>query len=126
MRAGTATSGQPCSIVNGTFLEVSPEKGSPIHGMPAGAQNAVNKVQKGIGLAQSVANGDAAGAIQNAADMFPGDGPIQSSLQGVAALTKGDFKGALKSAVGLASLIPGGSVIEEALGAAGKLLSIFG
>jgi len=95
-------------------------------GMPAGAQNAVNKVQKGIGLAQAVANGDAAGAIQNAADMFPGDGPIQSSLQGVAALTKGDFKGALKSAVGLASLIPGGSVIKEALGAAGKLLSIFG
>ena len=95
-------------------------------GMPAGAQNAVNKVQKGIGLAQAVANGDAAGAIQNAADMFPGDGPIQSSLQGVAALTKGDFKGALKSAVGLASLIPGGSVIKEALGAAGKLLSLFG
>ncbi len=95
-------------------------------GMPAGAQNAVHKVQKGIGLAQAVANGDAAGAIQNAADMFPGDGPIQSSLQGVAALTKGDFKGALKSAVGLASLIPGGSVIKEALGAAGKLLSIFG
>jgi hypothetical protein len=95
-------------------------------GMPGGAQNAINKVQKGIGLAQAVANGDAAGAIQNAADMFPGDGPIQSSLQGVAALTKGDFKGAMKSAIGLASLIPGGSVIKEALGAAGKLLSIFG
>lgn len=96
-------------------------------GMPAGAQNAINKVQKGIGLAQAVANGDAAGAIQNAADMFPGDGPIQSSLQGVAALTKGDFKGALKSAMGLASLIPGGSVIKEGLGLAGKLLGgIFG
>lgn len=95
-------------------------------GMPAGAQNAMNKVQKGVGLAQAVANGDAAGAVQNAADMFPGDGPIQSSLQGVAALTKGDFKGALKSAMGLASLIPGGSVIKEGLGLAGKLLSIFG
>jgi hypothetical protein len=95
-------------------------------GLPAGAQNAMNKVQKGIGLAQAVANGDAAGAIQNAADMFPGDGPIQSSLQGVAALTKGDFKGALKSAMGLASLIPGGSIIKEGLGVAGKLLSLFG
>ncbi|HEX8795521.1 MAG TPA: hypothetical protein VF765_31440 [Polyangiaceae bacterium] len=95
-------------------------------GMPAGAQNAMNKAQKGIGLAQAVANGDATGAIQNAADMFPGDGPIQSSLQGVAALTKGDFKGALKSAMGLASLIPGGSVIKEGLGVAGKLLSLFG
>lgn len=95
-------------------------------GMPAGAQNAMNKAQKGVGLAQAVANGDAAGAVQNAADMFPGDGPIQSSLQGVAALTKGDFKGALKSAMGLASLIPGGSVIKEGLGVAGKLLSIFG
>lgn len=96
-------------------------------GLPAGAQNGLNKVQKGIGLAQAVANGDASGAIQNAADMFPGDGPIQSSLQGVAALTKGDFKGALKSAMGLASLIPGGSVIKEGLGLAGKLLGgIFG
>lgn len=95
-------------------------------GLPAGAQKAMNKVQKGIGLAQAVANGDATGAIQNAADMFPGDGPIKSSLQGVAALTKGDFKGALKSAMGLASLIPGGSIIKEGLGVAGKLLSIFG
>jgi hypothetical protein len=95
-------------------------------GLPAGAKNTVNQVQMGIGLAQSVASGDAAGAIQNAADMFPGDGPIQSSLQGVAALTKGDFKGALKSAKGLASLVPGGSVIKEGLDLAGKLLSIFG
>lgn len=107
--------------------------GSGGPGLPAGAQNAVNgvqngvnKVQKGIGVASAIANGDAAGAIQGAADMFPGDGPIQSSLQGVAALTKGDFKGALKSAVGLASLIPGGSLIKEGLGLAGKLLGLFG
>jgi len=94
--------------------------------VPGGVQNGVNKVQAGIGLANAVANGDAAGAIQNAADMFPGDGPIQSSLQGVAALTKGDYKGALKSALGLASLIPGGSLIKEGLGLAGKLLGLFG
>jgi len=91
-----------------------------------GVQNGINKVQQGIGVANAIANGDAAGAIQGAADMFPGDGPIQNSLQGVAALTKGDFKGALKSAVGLASLIPGGSLIKEGLGLAGKLLGLFG
>jgi hypothetical protein len=91
-----------------------------------GVQNGINKVQQGIGVANAIANGDAAGAIQGAADMVPGDGPIQNSLQGVAALTKGDFKGALKSAVGLASLIPGGSLIKEGLGLAGKLLGLFG
>lgn len=94
--------------------------------LPGNVQNGVNKVQAGIATASAIANGDAAGAIQGAADMFPGDGPIQSSLQGVAALTKGDYKGALKSALGLASLIPGGSLIKEGLGLAGKLLGIFG
>jgi hypothetical protein len=94
--------------------------------IPGNVQNGINKVQKGIGVATALANGDAAGAIQGAADMFPGDGPIQNSLQGVAALTKGDFKGALKSALGLASLIPGGSLIKEGLGLAGKLLGLFG
>jgi hypothetical protein len=97
-----------------------------VQGTVNGVENGINKVQQGVGVANAVANGDAAGAIQGAADMFPGDGPIQSSLQGVAALTKGDFKGALKSAVGLASLIPGGSLIKEGLGLAGKLLGIFG
>jgi hypothetical protein len=85
-----------------------------------------NKVAAGLAVAGAAANGDAAGALQAAADMFPGDGPIQASLQGVAALTKGDFKGALKSAVGLASLIPGGSLVKEGLRAAGKLLGLFG
>jgi len=94
--------------------------------VPGGVQNGINKVQQGIGVASALANGDAAGAIQGAADMFPGDGPIQNSLQGVAALTKGDYKGALKSALGLASLIPGGSLIKEGLGLAGKLLGLFG
>jgi hypothetical protein len=94
--------------------------------LPGNVQNGVNKVQAGIATATAIANGDAAGAIQGAADMFPGDGPIQSSLQGVAALTKGDYKGALKSALGLASLIPGGSLIKEGLGVAGKLLGLFG
>lgn len=94
--------------------------------IPGNVQNGINKVQQGIGVAGAIANGDAAGALQGAADMFPGDGPIQNSLQGVAALTKGDFKGALKSALGLASLIPGGSLIKEGLGVAGKLLGLFG
>ena len=94
--------------------------------LPGNVQNGVNKVQAGIATATAIANGDAAGAIQGAADMFPGDGPIQSSLQGVAALTKGDYKGALKSALGLASHIPGGSLIKEGLGVAGKLLGLFG
>ncbi len=94
--------------------------------LPGNVQNGINKVQSGIGLANAVANGDAVGAIQNAADLMPGDGPIQSSLQGVAALTKGDFKGALKAATGLASLIPGGALIKEGLGVAGKLLGLIG
>ena len=85
----------------------------------------VNKVEKGMAVAQALASGDAVGALQNAADMFPGDGPIQSSLQGVAALTKGDYKSALKSAVGLASLIPGGALVKEGLRFAGKLLGLF-
>jgi hypothetical protein len=95
-------------------------------GVPGNVQDGVNRVKAGVGMASAIASGDAVGAIQNAADMLPGDGPIQSSLQGVAALTKGDFKGALKSAVGLASLIPGGSLIKEGLGIAGKLLGLFG
>jgi hypothetical protein len=94
--------------------------------VPGNVQNGINKVQQGIGVANSIANGDAAGALQGAADMLPGDGPIQASLQGVAALSKGDVKGALKSAVGLASLLPGGALIKEGLGLAGKLLGLFG
>lgn len=93
--------------------------------LPGGAANGVNKVQKGMAVAQALASGDAAGALQGAADMFPGDGPIQSSLQGIAALTKGDYKGALKSAVGLANLIPGGALVKEGLRFAGKLLGLF-
>lgn len=100
--------------------------GGPSVALPSGVQNGIGKVSQGIGIANALASGDAAGAIQGAADMFPGDGPIQSSLQGIAALTKGDVKGALKSALGLASLIPGGSLIKEGLGLAGKLLGLFG
>ena len=92
----------------------------------AGVKGGIDKVQKGLGVAQAAAHGDVSGALQGAADMFPGDGPIQASLQGIAALSKGDVKGALKSALGLASLIPGGSLIKEGLGVAGKLLGLFG
>jgi hypothetical protein len=125
---GDDSSGDSSGASSGSSGSGSPggaaAPGTP--GLPAGAQNAAAKIQKGIGVANAVANGDVSGALQGAADMFPGDGPIASSLQGVAALSKGDYKGALKSAVGLAGLVPGGAMIKEGLGAATKLLNLFG
>jgi hypothetical protein len=91
-----------------------------------GAQKGANAVQGGVAVASAMAKGDTAGALQGAADMFPGDGPIQNSLQGVAALMKKDYKGALKSAIGLAGLLPGGALIKQGLGMASKILNLFG
>jgi hypothetical protein len=54
--------------------------------------------------AAAVANGDAAGALDAAADLVPADSPVRQSLKGVSALMKGDTKGALKAALALAPL----------------------
>jgi hypothetical protein len=56
-----------------------------------------------------------------AADVSP-DGPLKESLQGLAALNRGDTRTAFKSALNLASHAPGGSTIKSGILLAGKLL----
>ena len=70
--------------------------------LPGAVAGGASVAGKGLGVAEAMGKGDAPGVLQGAADLVPGDGPIQSSLQGVAALSKGDYKGALKAAIGLA------------------------
>ncbi len=48
-----------------------------------------------------------------------GDGSIQSSLKGVAALAKGDPKGAITAAI---SLVPGGGILKAGLSSVSKMV----
>ena len=50
--------------------------------------------------------------------MFPADGTVRSSLEGISALSKGDAKGALKAAIGFVP-VPG---LKDGLALASKLL----
>lgn len=61
-------------------------------------------------------NGD--DALDAAAKMLPADGAIGNSLQGIAALRKGDAKGAINAALGFVP-VPG---LKDAFGFASKLL----
>jgi hypothetical protein len=76
------------------------------------------QVQKGVGVANAVKNGDASGALDGAAKMLPADSKIGSSLAGLSALSKGDAKGAFDAAM---NFVPGGPV-KSGLGLAAKLL----
>jgi hypothetical protein len=84
----------------------------------ASSPNGADRAMAGAGAAQAAANGDVSGALDGATSAFPGDGPIQSSLKGISALTKGDPKGAIAAAM---NLVPGGSLVKEGLGAVAKL-----
>lgn len=69
-----------------------------------------------LGLA--AARGDADGVLDAAGKMLPADGVLGASLQGIAALRKGDARGAINAALGFVP-VPG---LKEAFGFASKLL----
>lgn len=71
-----------------------------------------------IDAATAAANGDAGGALDAAGKMFPADSTIGASLQGIAALKKGDPRGAINAALGFVP-VPG---LKDAFGFASKLL----
>jgi hypothetical protein len=76
----------------------------------------------GLGTLRKLASGDPARATGNAMDMASNKGPLQASFRGVNALIKGDNKDALKAALRLTSLIPGGKLMQDGLRVASKLL----
>lgn len=69
-------------------------------------------------LANAAASGDAGGALDGAAKMFPGDSTIGASLKGIAALKNGDPRGAISAALAFVP-IPG---LKDVFGLASKLL----
>ncbi len=76
------------------------------------------QANQALGVAGAAANGDVSGALDGAAKMFPADGTVRSSLEGISALSKGDAKGALKAAIGFVP-VPG---LKDGLALASKLL----
>lgn len=69
-------------------------------------------------LANAAASGDAGGALDGAAKMFPGDSTIGASLKGISALKNGDPRGAISAALAFVP-IPG---LKDVFGIASKLL----
>jgi hypothetical protein len=84
----------------------------------SGLDRATNRAAGGVSMVQAAANGDVAGTLDGAVSMFPGDGPIQSSLKGIAAIAHGDPKGAITAAIGL---VPGGSMVKQGLSSISKM-----
>ena len=99
------------------------QMGEPVPETVAGTPNPQGlipgQVNQGLGVANSVKNGDVSGALDGAAKMFPADGTIGSSLAGLSALSKGDPKGAISAAM---NLVPGGGLVKDGLSFAAKLL----
>lgn len=60
-------------------------------------------------------------ALEAATAQLPEGGAVRSSVEGVIAITKGDYKTAMGAAL---KLVPGGSVVGDGLGLAGSLLGI--
>jgi hypothetical protein len=89
---------------------------------PGGLPGRAGQVVAGVQAAKAIAAGDFQGTLDAASNMFPGDGPIQSSLKGISALTHGDVKGAFAAAL---SLAPGGGLMKQGLGMASQLLKLF-
>jgi hypothetical protein len=90
-------------------------------GANAGGQSAKlvgGKAGQGLAVGQAAANGDVAGALDGAAQMFPADGTIGASLKGISALSKGDPKGAINAALSFVP-VPG---LKDAFGFASKML----
>jgi hypothetical protein len=84
----------------------------------SGLDRATNRAAGGVSMVTAAANGDVAGTLDGAVSMFPGDGPIQSSLKGIAAIAHGDPKGAITAAIGL---VPGGSLVKQGLSSISKM-----
>ena len=80
-------------------------------GVPRNAKN-------GMALAGAAANGDVDGALESGAQMFGPNSHVGASLQGIAALKKGDARGAISSALTFVP-VPG---LKDAFGFASKLL----
>jgi hypothetical protein len=104
----------------GAGLNVGTLAGAAGVGVPA----VPGEVGDAMNTVAAARNGDVSGVLDGASKLFPGEGPIKSSLVGIAAISKGDSKGALKAALGLAPLAPGGAVVGEGLGLAAKLLGV--
>lgn len=85
--------------------------GAGAPGLPRNAKNALD-------LAGAAANGDAGGALDSAARMFPGDTAIGASLQGISALKNGDPRGAINAALTFVP-VPG---LKDVFGFASKML----
>ena len=84
----------------------------------AGGPALSGKAKLGVDAASAAANGDAGGALDGVAKMFPGDSTIGASLQGIAALKNGDPRGAISAALSFVP-VPG---LKDAFGFASKLL----
>lgn len=127
---GSLVSGPTCKAVfkaaqTGDTSELLPgaKKAFEETGGATGAQGMGAKVLPGqatnaLAAGQAAAKGDVTGALDGAAKMFPADGTIGASLQGISALSKGDAKGAINAALNFVP-VPG---LKDAFGFASKLL----
>jgi hypothetical protein len=84
-----------------------------------GGRDALAQVARGASVAGAAKDGDVAGALDGAAQMFPDGGTLKSSLSGMAALGRGDARGALDAAL---QLVPGGGLVKDGLSLAATLL----
>jgi hypothetical protein len=65
-----------------------------------------------VGLLGSIATGNVMGIVQNAAALVPADNPLGAAISGVAAVARGDYKGALAAAAKIAPGTPVGRAIS--------------
>jgi hypothetical protein len=90
-------------------LRPSPGKASG-DAVQAGAKGSV--ASSVVGLLGSIASGNVMGIVQNAAALVPADNPLGAAISGVAAVARGDYKGALAAAAKIAPGTPVGRAIS--------------
>ncbi len=91
-------------------LRPSPGKASGDALQTSGGKGSM--VSSVIGLLGSVATGNVMGIVQNAAALVPADNPLGAAISGVAAVARGDYKGALAAAAKIAPGTPIGHAIS--------------
>jgi hypothetical protein len=91
-------------------------------GAPSGGPDASKllggKGSAALSAADAARRGDVDGLLDSAGKLFPGDSTIGASLQGIAALKKGDARGAISAALSFVP-VPG---LKDAFSLASKLL----